>query len=364
VKIRITAFQLFTAIIIVPYGSALLFYMAPEADHDAWIAMLIYIMPAIILQILYTYLWSKHPQDTIISYLPKVFGKVIGNSLSIIYIVFFTYIAARVLRDFSSLINIAVLTKIPMTLSSVCFLTAATYATYLGMENLFRSAHILLILWLIFLALSWIFLLTTPGDLKFHNLKPVLEDGIIPVIGKSWRLLFFPYGESILFAMFYPYVIQSSKVTKAAILAIISEGILLTLNLIMFISVLGVDFATNSLFPLLQTLRMMHVGEAFDRLDILIVLFMMTAGVMKISFFMYGAMLGTAQIIKIKDTKYLALPFGISIFIISMLIARNYPQHVKIGLDFSIKYFHLPVIIIIPIITLLVYYLKRLLKSK
>jgi spore germination protein KB len=364
VKIRITAFQLFTAIIIVPYGSALLFFMAPEAEHDAWIAMLVYIMPAIILQILYTYLWSKHPQDTIISYLPKVFGKVIGNFLGIIYIVFFTYIAARVLRDFSALINIAVLTKIPMALISVCFLTVVTYATYLGMENLFRSAHIILILWLIFLALSWIFLFTTPGDLKFHNLKPVLEDGIIPVIGKSWRLLFFPYGESILFAMFYPYVIQSSKVTKAAILAIISEGILLTMNLIMFISVLGVDFATNSLFPLLQTLRMMNVGESFDRLDILTVLFMITAGVMKISFFMYGAMLGTAQIIKIKDTKYLALPFGIAIFIISMLIARNYPQHVKIGLDISIKYFHLPIIIIIPIITLLAYYLKRLLKSE
>ncbi|ERI91362.1 spore germination protein [Clostridiales bacterium oral taxon 876 str. F0540] len=363
-KIKITAFQLFIAIIIVPYGSALLFYMAPEVKHDAWLAMLIYIVPGILLQILYTYLWSKHPQDTIISYLPKVLGKVIGNFLGILYVVFFTYIAARVLRDFSSLINIAVLTKIPMIWISICFLTVVTYATYLGMENLFRSAHIILILWLIFLVLSWIFLFTSPGDLKFHNLKPVLEDGIMTVIGKSWRLLFFPYGESILFTMFYPYVIQSSKIRKAAIFAIIAEGLLITLNLIMFISVLGVDFATNSLFPLLQTLRMMNIGETFDRLDIVTVLFMITAGVMKISFFTYGAMLGTSQILKIKDTKYFALPFSILIFAASILIARNYPQHVKIGLDISIKYFHLPIMIIIPIVTLLVLYVKNLIKSK
>jgi len=40
----------------------------------------------------------------------------------------------------------------------------------------------------------------------------------------------------------------------------------------MYISVLGLNFASTSLFPLLQTLRIMKIGEAFNRLDIFIYL--------------------------------------------------------------------------------------------
>ncbi len=63
-KVRISAYQIFSSIILVPYGSAILFLITPKAKQDAWIALLIYIIPGVILQIIYTSLWSKYPQDT------------------------------------------------------------------------------------------------------------------------------------------------------------------------------------------------------------------------------------------------------------------------------------------------------------
>ena len=172
------------------------------------------------------------------------------------------------------------------------------------------------------------FLFFTPDALNFYNLMPVLEKGIFSVIKEGWKLITYPYGETI-------------------VLAIIFQRILLTLNIIMFISVLGINFASTSLFPLLQTFRIMRIGETFNRLDIFVILIMIIGGFIKVSFYMYGAMLGISQLIKLDGTKYLALPLGIVIFITSMLIASNYPQHIYIGQVLTLTYIHLPLVVIV-----------------
>lgn len=163
--------------------------------------------------------------------------------------------------------------------------------------------------------------------------------------------------------MFYPSVNERGKVRKAAFLAIIFTGILLSINAAMFISVLGTCFATNSLFPLLDTLRMIKVGF-LERMDILIVIIMTIGGFFKISLYMYASMLGTAHVIRLKDPKYLAVPFGIGIIILSVLIAKNYPENIEIGLKWVPVYIHISLQIIIPILALVVHYIKRIVQKK
>lgn len=363
-KTKISAYQLFSSIVLVPYGSALLFFIIPNAKQDAWLSMLIYMFPAIILQIVYTYLWSKYPDDNIVTYMPKIFGKIIGTILSILYTIFFTYEAARVLRDIASLITINTMPKMPLSLTTVLIVSTVVCSVHTGIENLCRAAQVILPILVFFFILEWIFLFTTPNALKFYNLKPVLENGILPVIKEGWKLITFPYGETILLTMLYPSVVEKSKVRKAAILAVIFQGIILTLTSIMFISVLGADFAGTSLFPLLRTVRLMHIGESFDRVDVFLILIMVVGGFIKISLFTYGGMLGTAQLLKLKDTKHLAVPFSVVILITSLLIAKNYTQHIYIGQVITLLYVHLPLAIFIPIIALLLQWIKDLVKNK
>lgn len=358
-KTKISAYQLFCAIAIVPFSSAILLNLIEEAKQDSWIAVLIYMLPAILLQILYTSLWRKYPGDTIVTYLPKIFGKFIGYSLGVLYIIYFAYIAARILRTDSVLVTINVMVQMPVIISSLVFLLVATYVVFTGMENLFRGAHILLPLVLFLVIAIWLISFATPKIIKFYNLKPVLEEGIISVIKKGWTAISFPYGETILFAMFYPSVVESSKVRKAAILATILTGILVVSHEVWHTAILGVDVAGNFLFPFYEAVRTLRIGETLDRLDIIAIIFMVIGGIAKIAFYMYGAMLGAAQLLKIKDTKYLAIPFGIVILISSQLIAKNYPQHININNNFVLKYLHPTFQIIIPIAALLVHYIRN-----
>ena len=89
---------------------------------------------------------KKYPEDTIVTYMPKIFGKLIGYTLSVIYIVFFAYEAARVVRDIIEFILIAVMPIMSVYIIGIIFMATVIYGTYTGIETLSRVAHAFLIL--------------------------------------------------------------------------------------------------------------------------------------------------------------------------------------------------------------------------
>lgn len=358
-KTKISSLELIASIMVFENGTALIFYLASDTKQDAWITVLIYTLPAVILQIIYTSLWYQYPNDNIITYMPKIFGKFIGYFLSIAYILFFIYDAARVLRDFSEVMIISSLPSLSLTLVAGILIIIVCYATFTGIEPLCRMVIPFLFMFLFFFILNFLFLVTTPYVFNVNNLKPVLHSGLPFIITKGWTLLTFPFGEILPFSMLYSSVTEPKKVRKSVIVATIFEGLILSTNCLIFISTLGVKFASTSLFPLLETFRLIHIGTVFDRLDILIIVILLFGVFFKISFLIYAAMLGTASLIKLNNIKYLSIPISIVALICSKLIAPNYPEHIKIGLDFTVKYINLPLLIIIPITALITTYVKK-----
>ena len=363
-KTKISAFQLFSMILLFTYGTAALYFLAPDAKRDAWLTLLLFTPVGVILQLLYTELYYQYPEDTLVTYLPKIFGRFIGYTLSILYILFFIYNSARNLRDFAELILIAVMPEAPLLIISIVFIITFAYGAFAGLENMARAAQIGLPIVLFFIIIILIALYATSNVVKFYNLKPVLENGIFPVVKAGLTLPSFPFGESITFAMLYCSTNEPAKVRKTSVSSIICIGILLSINTIMFIVSLGVDFASTSLFPLYESMRLIKLGGVFDKLDILIVIWLSILGSMKVSIMIYVAMLGTAQLIKINDPKYLAAPFGIGILILSILIASNYAEHIWRGQQWTLYYIHYPLVVIVPLLALIVHYVKKALQKR
>ncbi|GLC31414.1 GerAB/ArcD/ProY family transporter [Clostridium omnivorum] len=363
-KIKISVYQLFSLMVMLPYATASLYFLTPELKQNVWIGILVYILPSIALQCIYLYLFKKYPKDTIVSYMPKILGKFIGTILSVVYILYFAYIAARDLRDFVELLLTDVIAYMPPYVIYICIMSIVTYGIYKGFENVARMAGVIIIVFALSLVIESTFLMITPHAIDFKNLLPIAEDGLIDIIKKGWPLITFPYGETITFTMLYPYVNQPEKVKSAAYLSIIVEGIILSLVNVMFIVSLGAQYAALSIFPHIVAMRLIRFGGFINRFDILLVILMIYAAFFKISVLTYVSVLGTAQIFKLKDTKTLVVPFCVVIGIASALIARNYPEHIKLGLDFTVKYIHIPVQIVIPLVVLLVYNIKVLFQKK
>lgn len=356
---KISPYQLFATVFILPYGSAVLFFLTPDAKQDAWLALLIYIIPGIVLQLIYIALFKYYLKDTIVTYLPKIFGRYPGIIISFVYLLYFEYLASRVLRDFTGLIAIAGMPHTPRIFIGTLLILTVSYGIVTGFETICRAAEILFPLMIIGLIAAYILLFATKNVLFFTRLQPVLENGLVFDIVKSWKLITFPFGEPIVFTMLYRNINEPQKIRNAVVWAIITEGVVLSSITIMFIAGLGVDFAAVTNFPLLETLRLIKVGGFLDRLDILIIVTLVVAGFMKISILMYVATLGTAQLFKIKNLRFLAFPFGLLTLIGSELIAKSYPEHVKRGLEFTAKYIHLPLQIVIPVFALIIAWYKN-----
>lgn len=244
-KPKISLYQLFILMVLLPYGTAILFYLASDTKQDAWIAMLLYSLGGIVLQLIYTTLYYKYPNDTLVTYLPKIYGKVLGNILSVIYISYFAYIGARNIRDFLEITKITQLSMTPMIYTGILFIVIVIFSVNKGLKSIASTAQFFFLLIIFVPFLVWILLLLMGDVIDSSNLRPFLQEGIVSVIKKGWPLISFPYGESILFTMIFPYVANRNKIRQVAILSIIFEGVILSLSTILLIVSLGVPQATK-----------------------------------------------------------------------------------------------------------------------
>jgi spore germination protein KB len=356
---KISPYQLMASMFVLPYGSAILFFLGGDAKQDAWLAILFYILPALLLQLIYIKLFKYYPNDNLVTYLPKIFGKHLGSLISLIYITYFSYLATRILRDFSSLIVFSSMPQTPHLYIAALLILTVLYGVTVGIEPICRAAEILFPLMILGLFAAILLLVATKNVLAFNRLMPVLENGPLFPIIKGWKLITFPYGELVTFTMLFNDLNEPKKIKIFSFAAIIVEGIVLSTLTVLYLASLGEQYASITNFPLLETLRLIRVGGFLDRLDILIIVTMVVAGFMKMSFFMYFSSLGITELFKLKNRNMVDIFLSIVIFISAELIARTYPEHLKIGFDFTVKYIHLPLQIGIPVIALIIAYFKN-----
>src|SRR5213080_4928884 len=98
-KAKINAYQLFVLIFLFEMGSAILVGLGGEAGRDAWMAILLGLAAGVCLFFVYYRLYLFYPDLPLTSYLQKIIGKWLGRLFGVFYIVYFIYLAARVLRD-------------------------------------------------------------------------------------------------------------------------------------------------------------------------------------------------------------------------------------------------------------------------
>jgi spore germination protein KB len=233
---------------------------------------------------MYITLYEKYPNDTLITYLPKIYGKFIGNVLGLIYICYFIYIASIIFREFMDLTSVTALRYTPKIIYASLAAFIIIYATRCGIETIVSMAQMYIIILILIKVVSFLLILLTPNAFDLSNLEPILNNGIIKALKSSWNIITVPYGETIVFTMLYPLVAESKKIKKFAIIAVILEGIILAFNNILFICTLGVDFAINCNFPLLETYRIINLGDFLTRLDIIFVILFLVDGFLKYLF--------------------------------------------------------------------------------
>jgi len=358
-KYSISNTQLFFMMVLATLSGGILLLIGGEARQDAWISILFSMVFGVLQILMYTFLFSEYPKDTVITYMPKILGRYLGNVICFLFIIRFIYLSGRLLRDninviitsvipYSSLYGIALLLILP-TVVSVLY----------GIENFFRIGELIFFTFMLFLFGQYILVFITGDVVHFGNLQPILEKGMQPIIKQAFPdQLIFPFGTNVLFAMFFPYLNKPEKVHNTVVSATIFTGLTLTLNVIIIISVLGVDYALTSISPFLDTIRHVKVGFV-DRIDILSIILIVLSGFIKTTVSIFAAVIAARQFLNFKkESKGLIIVISVIVYFTAIFSGSNYMKHIYIGLK-VVPIYVFQLYVTVPIIAVIVHCIKK-----
>lgn len=358
-KAKVSAFQFFVLIVMFEMGSAILLGLGAEVKQDAWLAILFGLVGGIIVFFIYYRLYLYYPDLPLTSYLQKILGKWLGRLMGFLYIVYFLYIASRVLRDFGELLTSTSYNSTPLFVINTLMILTIIYLLHKGFEVLARVGEIYFLV-VYFTAILGMLLIVFSGLVHLGNLKPILENGLKPVIKVFLReTLTFPFGEMVVFTMLLPFLNDKKKAKTVCVSGMILAGINITITTIVNISVLGVDLYYRSTFPLLTTIGRIEIAEFIERLDVLFMLYLVIAGFFKIAIFYYAAVAGAADIFQFKNQRKLAFPIGMIVLFSSITIASSFAEFMKEGLVIVPMYLSWPFQIIIPSLLLIIAFFRN-----
>ncbi|MFF2596450.1 GerAB/ArcD/ProY family transporter [Priestia megaterium] len=358
-KAKISASQLFILMVLFELGTSLLLPVAMEAKQDAWLAILLGMLGSLVLFVIYYKLYSYYPDLLPTEYMQKILGKAIGSVLAFLYISYFIYDVARVLRDIGEMLLTFSYSDTPLFIANALLILVIIYTVQKGIEVVARSGELFFIFMYV-LAVTGFLLILCSGLIDFKNLQPVLEDGILPVLKVVFiQTLYFPFGEAIVFTMILPYLNNPKKAKVTMLCATGLSGINLTITMLINISVLGVDLTARSQFPLLSTVQSIQVADFLERLDVFFMLALVIGGFSKISVLFYASMIATATLFKIKSPSRLSYPIGLIVLFMSLMISRNFQEHLHEGIGVEMFFLQIPFLAIIPVLLFLVAFFKN-----
>jgi spore germination protein KB len=346
---KISLWQLFILIFIFEMGSAIIVGIGNDAKQDAWIAVGLASFLGVLLVLFYHQISSRVEGKNLFEIMQWAVGKWLGKLLTYLYVTYFFYIAARILRDFGELITSSILPTTPIEITMVIMMLVIGYVLYLGLEVLARTGEIFLpyvILFLFGIGFGILF----SGEIHFENLLPIMPEGVGPVVKAIFpSLLTFPFGELIVFTLIFPYVSKAKYVGKVSVVAVLAAGLLLAYSSIIQITTLGASMKNRSNFPLLSAAGEISLLEFIERIDLLIVFIMMFGIIIKVAVFTYGGLKGL-ELIFLRPYRYFIFPMCMLIAYLAVIISDNFAEHIEEGLSIAPNYIHLPFQLGIPLL--------------
>ncbi|GMA97967.1 GerAB/ArcD/ProY family transporter [Pelosinus sp. IPA-1] len=339
-KIRINNWQLYCLMMLFEIGSTTVFGLGIDAKQDAWIAVLLAMFFGFVLIWLYTEIQKYYPEKNLAEILTAVLGKWLAIPIILLYALEFFWISTLNFREFGELISMILLPSVPLSVILVVFMITAMYTLFLGYEVLARLGELMFPL-IIFFILSIFVLIGFSEQVDLTRLQPVLGNGITPVLKAAIpALVNFPFGEMVVFLMYWHYVNEKQCIRKTSFLVTITIGPLLSSVLALMVAVLDVPFVANSTIPIYEVIKLINIGDILTNLDSIATVVQFIGGFFKMTIHFYAGVLAVKSLFKISNEKWLIALFGVFWTWFSIVYYPNLLFHRWVGLKISISYFY------------------------
>jgi spore germination protein KB len=301
-------------------GSSLVLGAGGDARRDAWIAVLAAMVISLPVFFVYARLVSLFPGKGLYEILPVVFGSTIGKIMVLPYIWYAFHLGALVIRNFSEFIMIVSLPDTPQYAVAILMTVLSIWAVKAGIEVIGRwSAMVLPVIIIAILLLS---LLLIPS-MELKNIKPVLSEGIEPVVMAAFSTFSFPFAEMVLFTVIFGNLKNNSSAYKIYYWSLFIGGMIILWVTVRNLLVLGAANVFIMYFPSYVSVRLINIGNFLQRIEVLVVLVFMLSGFVKVCICLLAAGRGIAKVLNFNNYRRIVAPVGLLMMIFSLIVYSN-----------------------------------------
>lgn len=345
---------IFMIVLFILNGSLML-PTAIEAKKDLWIAILVSLAFSIPIIFIYSKLLSTFPGKDLFDILEYTFGKYFGKLFSIAYIWFAFHLASIILRDFGEYFRSAALPETPIIIMLIGPTILCIWIVKEGVEVFGRLASLLVVI--IFIIIFFLAALLIP-EINLYNIRPILADGIKPVVKGAYSTFTFPFAETILFTMVLSSLKNKKGYFKVYLIGLLIGGLILFSTSFIEISVLGIHWYSILYFTGYEILTRIDIGEIFKRVEIIGGLVFSVVTFIKLSICFFGATKGIAKLFNYKDYRFIVTPMALLLLNSSILIYDSIMELVEWSSEIY-PYYAIPFQIIIPITIFIILKIKK-----
>ncbi len=328
-KGRITAFQYMISIASYIQASSLLTsFFTPLAKQDSWIVVLMGIVAALPLLLVYLALMHTFPGRNLIEMCQTALGNAAGNITALLFIWFFITLASVSLSSFGVFIRQTILVETPTIVTVIFCMLFCAYAVSKGLKVVTRYVPVFTLMGYILTALGIAFTLKL---MNFNNFLPILTMPAGKYLQSMNILTTIPFGELVVFLMIAPYVSPGKKSRGAYLFGGFLLGCITILAVTLRDTAVLGNVGLLSAQTSFETLRMVNIGSALNRMEIVFAIVLIMQMIFKVMFLYYVTVLATAQLFKLKSYHPLVLIMGALITVYSAFAFPSTVERTMLG---------------------------------
>jgi spore germination protein KB len=288
-----------------------------KVKQDAWIAILIALLMSLPLIFIYGRLLRLFPNKNLFDIVEKVFGKVIGKIIILLYTFYFFHLGSLVIRNVTEFVQVVSFPETPQFFVALSLGILSIYMAKSGIEVLGRWTEFILPFLLFVLMVT---ILLSTSKFNFSNLQPVLYNGWKPVISNAFSIFFFPLGEIVIFTSLFDSLKSKNSAFKIYLLSLVIGSAIIFIVYIRNILVLGIPNLSQMYFPSYYSVSLINIGEFIQRIEVIISIVFILSGFAKTSVCLLTASIGVSKLFKLPDYKQICAPVCFLMINLSIVI--------------------------------------------
>ncbi|MDH6368946.1 spore germination protein [Paenibacillus sp. PastF-3] len=319
---------------------------------DAWLSVALGGIVVFMVIMVMVKLSQQFPGKTVFQYSKKIVGNFPGSVLSSLLILYFIVIAGFEIRVLAEVTLFFLLEGTPIWAIVMPFIWVGTYLVYGGINAIARVFQIVFPISIFILIICFIL---SSRIFDIHHLRPLLSEGMMPVIrGMKSSILIFTGCEVVM--TMTAFMQHPQEAVKAMTVGLCIPLVLYLVTIVMVIGGLSINSVITSTWPTIDLVRSFEIsGFFFERFEFpLLVIWLMQMFCNFCSFF-FNASLGISQVFNVKIHPVMIALMPI-IFICTMI-----PQRLNdvLKLGDSIGYMGVMIFVLLPVLLSIVLLIRK-----